>query len=145
MTVELDQIDRKIIEVLQMDARTPFTSIGKDLGISDATVHIRVKKMIYEGVIKKYTVDVNKSVLGKGMCGFALLNVKPGKIEKVAKDLVKGEDISAVHELHGPNDFLIRVDVKDLDELREKMLAIRKMSNVTASELITVLKTWKEE
>ncbi|MFQ6094777.1 MAG: Lrp/AsnC family transcriptional regulator [Candidatus Bathyarchaeia archaeon] len=145
MTIELDEIDRKIIEILKKDARKPFTNIGKDLGISDATVHVRIKKLIDEGVIKGYTVDVDRSILGRGICGFALLKVKPGQIEKVAKSLVNEEDISAVYELHGPSDLLIKVDVKDLDELREKMLKIRKMSKVTASELITVLKTWKEE
>lgn len=145
MTIELDEIDRKIIEILKKDARKPFTNIGKDLGISDATVHVRIKKLIDEGVIKGYTVDVDRSILGRRICGFALLKVKPGQIEKVAKNLVNEEDISAVYELHGPSDLLIKVDVKDLDELREKMLKIRKMSKVTASELITVLKTWKEE
>jgi len=145
LTVELDEIDRKIIDILRRDSRTPFTNIGKDLGISDATVHIRIKKLLEEGVIKKFTIDINKTFLGKEMCGFALLNIKPGKIEKVVKELVNNENISAVYEIHGPSDLLIKIDVKDLDELRKIMLRIHKISSITGTELITVLKTWKED
>ena len=145
LTIELDDTDKKIIEMLKKDARVPFTDIGKELGVSDATVHIRIKKLIGKGVIKRYTADVNKSILGKGMCGFALLNVKPGKMEKVAMNLVGDENISAVYEIDGPSDLLIKIDVKDLDELRRIMLDTRKMSDVAGSELITVLKMWKEE
>jgi len=144
LAIELDEVDKRIIEILKNDARTPFTSIGRELGISDATVHIRIKKLIDKGVIKRYTTDVDKSVLGKGMYGFALLNVKPGKIEKVARDLSDEESISAVYEIDGPSDLLIKLDVKDLDELRKMMLRTRKMANVAGSELITVLKMWKE-
>ena len=145
LAIELDEVDKRIIEILKKDARTPFTNIGRELGISDATVHIRIKKLIDKGVIKRYTTDVDKSVLGKGMYGFALLNVKRGNIEKVARDLSDEESISAVYEIDGPSDLLIKLDVKDLDELRKMMLRTRKMANVAGSELITVLKMWKEE
>ena len=54
--MELDEIDYKILETLRRDARTPFTEVGRDLGISDATVHVRVNKMMGEGIIKRYTI-----------------------------------------------------------------------------------------
>jgi len=59
--LELDETDYKILEILRRDARTPFTDVGRDLGISDATVHVRVKKMIDEGIIKRYTIVVKAS------------------------------------------------------------------------------------
>lgn len=145
MSIELDHVDRKIIEILRRDARTPFTDIGKDLGISDATVHVRVKKLVEGGVIKGYTIEVEKSYLGKGTGGFALLNVKSGRIENVVQKLVNQENICAIHEIDGPSDLLVKIGAKDLDELREVVLKIRKMANVTASDLMTTLKTWKEE
>jgi len=142
--VELDEIDYKILETLRRDARTPFTEVGRNLGISDATVHVRVNKMMDEGVIKRYTIVVDEEALGRKVRGFALINVNPGFLEDVANQLVENERVSAVYEIHGPNDLIVKVQAGDLDEMRDLMLRIREIPNVATSELITVFKVWKK-
>ena len=144
MDVKLDEIDYKILEILRKDARTPFTEVGRDLGISDATVHVRVRRMVDEGVIKKYTIVVEREALGRKVYGFVLLNVKPGSLEEVANQLVRDEKVSAIYETHGANDLIVNIGAADLDEMRSLMLKIRQIPNVTTSELITVFKVWKE-
>lgn len=143
--MELDEIDYKILEILRRDARTPFTDIGRDLGISDATVHVRVKKMMDDGIIKRYTIEVDEQALGRNVCGFLLLNVKPGSLEEVVGQLVKNEKVSAIYEIHGPNDLIVKIGAGDLDEMRNIILKIRETPNVATSELITVLKIWKDD
>ena len=142
--VELDEIDYKILETLRRDARTPFTHVGRDLGISDATVHVRVNKMMDAGIIKRYTIVLDEEALGRKVHGFALINVNPGSLEDVANQLVENERVSAVYEIHGPNDILVKIEAGDLDDMRDLMLKIRGIRNVTTSELITVYKVWKE-
>jgi len=142
--VKLDEIDYKILEILRRDARTPFTEVGRDLGISDATVHVRMKRMMDEGIIKRYTIEVAEKALGRNVCGFVLINVKPGSLEEAANQLVENEKVSGIYEIHGPNDLLVKVGAGDLDEMRDLMLKIRGIPNVTTSELITVYKVWKE-
>ncbi len=144
-SVKLDEIDYKILEILRRDARTPFTDVGRDLGISDATVHVRVKKMMDEGVIKRYTLVVDEEALGRNVHGFVLINVKPGSLEDVANQLVENEKVSAIYEIHGPNDLIVKIEAGDLDEMRNLMLKIREIPNVATSELITVFKVWKEK
>ncbi len=143
--MELDEIDYKILEILRRDTRTPFTEVGRDLGISDATVHVRVKKMVDEGVIKRYTIAVDEGALGRNVCGFVLINVRPGSLEEVANQLAENEEVSAVYEIHGPNDLIVKIGAGDLDEMRALMLKIRETPNLTTSELITVFKVWKEK
>jgi Lrp/AsnC family transcriptional regulator for asnA, asnC and gidA len=143
--VKLDEINYKILEILMRDARTPFTDVGRDLGISDATVHVRVKRMMDEGIIKKYTIVVDEEALGRKVHGFVLINVNPGSLENVAKQLVQNERVSAVHEIHGPNDLIVKVEAGDLYEMRDLVLKVRKIPNVATSELITVFKVWKEK
>ena len=143
--LELDEIDYKILETLRRDARTPFTEVGRDLGISDATVHVRVNKMIDEGIIKGYTIVVDEEALGRKVHGFALINVNPGSLEDVANQLVENEKVSAVYEIHGPNDIIMKVEAGDLDEMRDLVLKVREIPNVATSELITVFKVWKEK
>ena len=142
--MELDEIDYKILETLRRDARTPFTEVGRNLGISDATVHVRVKRMMDEGIIKKYTIVVDEEALGRKVRGFVLINVKPGSLEEVANQLVENEKVSTVYEIHGPNDLIVKVKAGDLDEMRDLILKIREIPNVTTSELITIFKVWKE-
>lgn len=143
--MELDEIDYKILEILRKDARTPFTEVGRDLGVSDATVHVRVNKMMDEGIIKRYTILVDEEALGKKVRGFVLINVNPGFLEAVTNQLFENEKLSAVYEIHGPNDLIVKVEAGDLDEMRDIMLQVREIPNVATSELITVLKVWKEK
>lgn len=143
--MELDEVDYKILEILRKDARTPFTEVGRDLGVSDATVHVRVNKMMNEGIIKRYTILVDEEALGRKVRGFVLINVNPGFLEAVANQLIENEKLSAVYEIHGPNDLIVKAEAGDLDEMRDIMLQVREISNVATSELITVLKVWKEK
>jgi len=143
--VELDEIDYKILETLRRDARTPFTEVGRDLGISDATVHVRVNKMIDEGIIKRYTIVVDEEALGRRVRGFVLINVNPGFLEDVANQLVENEWVSEVYEIHGPNDLIVKVEAGDLGEMRDLVLKVREIPNVATSELTMVFKVWKEK
>jgi len=142
--MNLDEVDRQILDLLKTDARTPFTEIGRALGISDATVHVRVNKMLDEGVIKRYTVVVDEEALGKKVRSIVLMNVNPGHIEGVANQLIEHEGVRAVYEVHGPNDLIVMLEGEDLNELRELMLSIREIPNVATSELVTIFKVWKE-
>jgi len=143
LSEKLDEIDRRILEILKRDARTPFTDIGRELAISDATVHVRVKRMMDEGIIKKYTVEVDEAAFGRRISGFVLMNAKSGALEEVSKQLAENERISAVYEVHGPNDLIVKIGASDLDEMRDLILEIRKIPNVVTSELIPVFKIWK--
>ena len=142
--MELDELDYNILENLKKNSRTPFTEIGKDFGVSDATVHVRVNKMLEEGVIKRFTVEVDEDALGKKVHSFVLINVQSGYLEDVANQLMKWEAISAVYEIHGPNDLIMKLEADSLDEIRELMLKIREIPKVVTSELTTILKIWKE-
>ena len=88
---------------------------------------------------------VDEEALGRKVRGFALINVNPGSLEEVANQLVENERVSAVYEIHGPNDLIVKIWAGDLDEMRDLMLKIREIPNVATSELITIFKVWKEK
>ncbi|WP_418650308.1 Lrp/AsnC family transcriptional regulator [Tenacibaculum aestuariivivum] len=60
----LDEIDHQILDILIENARTPFTDIAKKLLVSAGTIHVRVKKMEDEGIIKGSTLSLNYDKLG---------------------------------------------------------------------------------
>ncbi|MGQ9460993.1 MAG: Lrp/AsnC family transcriptional regulator [Candidatus Bathyarchaeaceae archaeon] len=144
MSQKLDEVDRKIIEALRKDARTPFTEISKNLGISDATVHFRVKKMLKTGIIKKYTIVADESVDESRISCYMLMKVKHGKIDETSKQLIAIERISIVQEVHGSNDIILRIGTNSLEGLRNIITKIQENPNVITSEYFTIIKTWKE-
>ena len=144
MSLKLDKVDQGIIEHLKEDARMTFVDISKALDVSDATVYNRVKRLNEAGVIKRFTIEVDEATVGKKVSGFILLNVKPGAVKEVSKQLCEVEKVSEVHEVHGSEDLIVKVREKNLRMLRPVILKIREIPDVVQTEFIPVFKTWKD-
>ena len=143
---QIDDIDLKIIDILNKDASTAFVDIAKRIGISDATVHIRVRKMMASGIINKFTISVDNNLLGYDHMAFMGINITPGSADQIASDLLKIEEVLEMHEMHGKFDLLVKIRAKDLNQMREIVAnKICKIPHILESELMTVLKTKKEE
>jgi len=141
--LKLDKVDREIIERLKEDARTTFVDIGKALGVSDATVYNRVKRLNEAGVIKRFTIEVDEAAVGKKVSGFIMVSVKPGAVKDVSRQLCEVERVSEVHEIHGSEDLIVKVRAKNLGRLRSVILRVREIPDVVQTEFIPVFKTWK--
>ena len=142
MAVRLDETDFKILEILRKDARTPFTEIGNALEIADSTIHIRVEKMIEADIIKGFTIKVNNEALGK-VSSLLVLDVVPGHFEEVVTSLIQSEKVEEIYELHGAYVAALKISANSLAEMRDEIVRIRRIPNVTRTEMITILKTWK--
>ena len=60
----LDYLNLRIIDILGRDASRPFVEIAKELEISDATVHVRVRRLVAAGIIRKFTIATDSRLLG---------------------------------------------------------------------------------
>ncbi|MCJ7731238.1 AsnC family transcriptional regulator, partial [Candidatus Bathyarchaeota archaeon] len=83
----LDDVDVKIINILKKDSRTPFTEIASTLGVSDSTIHVRLKKLKDDGILRGYTLDLNEDLMGKKIHGLAMINVNLGHLDEVVSAL----------------------------------------------------------
>ena len=97
----LDNVNLKIMDILSRDSSTPFVEIAKQIGISDATVHLRVRRLIDEGVINKFTISVDNDLLGYDHLAFLGINVEPGFADEAIYELSSLEEVLEVHEMHG--------------------------------------------
>lgn len=142
----LDNINLQIIDFLGRDSSTPFVEIAKHIGISDATVHIRVKRLIAAGIINKFTISVDNNRLGYDHLAFMGINIEPGFAEEITDDLSKVEEVLEIHEIHGRFDLLLKVRAKNLEQMRDIVVnKIRILPHIIETELMTVLKSRKEE
>jgi Lrp/AsnC family transcriptional regulator, regulator for asnA, asnC and gidA len=83
----LDDVNLSIIDILVNDSSTTFIEIAKQIGISDATVHWRVKRLIAAGIITKFTISVDNNLLGYDHLAFVGINIKPGFADKTTEEL----------------------------------------------------------
>ena len=147
MKEKLDDIDLKIIDILGRDSSTPFVEIAKQIEISDATVHVRVRRLISHGVINKFTISVDNDLLGYNHLGFMGINVDPAfAAEETIDQLLNLEEVLEIHEMHNSFDLFLKIRAKHLGHMLDIVEnKIRKLPHILNTELITVLKTRKEE
>jgi len=145
-TSQINQINLTIINILKKDSSTPFVDVAKRIGVSDATVHQRVRRMIEAGIINKFTISVDNNLLGYDHMAFMGINISPGSADQIISDLLKIEEVLEMHEMHGKFDLLLKIRAKNLIQMREIVEnKICKIPHILESELMTVLKTEKEE
>ena len=101
----LDDINLRIIDILSKDSSTTFVEIAKQIGISDATVHLRVRRLIAAGIITKFTISVDNNLLGYDHLAFMRINTKPGFTDQVTQDLSYIEEVLEIHEMHNRFDL----------------------------------------
>lgn len=142
----MDELDLKLMKALRADSRRSFLELAKELGVSDATIHARVKKMVEEGLIKGFTIRLDHEKLGYGVTAFVEVRVRPGTADDALLRLSGTEGVLEAHEIHGHCDILLKMKAKDLSELRDKVVnKIKKFEEVVSSEVFAVLKVVKEE
>lgn len=142
----LDDINLRIIDMLTQDASRPFVEIAKELGISDATVHMRVRRLAASGIIRRFTIATDSKLLGYDHLAFMGINMKDGAADEVTSQLSQYDEILEIHEMHGRFDLLLKVRARNLEEMRDIVVnKIRRLPQITDAELMTVLKTIKEE
>jgi Lrp/AsnC family transcriptional regulator, regulator for asnA, asnC and gidA len=142
----IDAVDLKIIDILGKDSSTTFVDIAKQIGVSDATIHIRVRRLREAGIIGNFTISVDNNRLGYDHLAFMGINVEPGFAEDVTNDLSSLQEILEIHEMHNRFDLLLKIRAKDLNELRDIVVnKVRTLPHILETDLMTILKTRKEE
>jgi Lrp/AsnC family transcriptional regulator, regulator for asnA, asnC and gidA len=142
----LDYINYRILDVLSKNSSLPFVELAKQIGISDATIHTRVKKLLTLGVIKKFTIFVDNDLLGYDHLAFINLKIERGRTEETTNNLMKIDEILEIHEIYDKFDLLIKIRTKNLDNLRDIIVnKILSINYIKETELMTVLRTRKEE
>lgn len=142
----LDEINLRIIDILERDASKPFVEIAKELEISDATVHMRVRRLVAAGIIRRFTIATDSRLLGYDHLAFMGINIKEGSADEVNSILSQFDEVLEIHEMHGRFDLILKIRARSLEEMRDIVVnKVRKLPQIKDVELMAVLKTVKEE
>jgi len=132
-TINLDEIDKKILSFLQENARMPFLEVAKKCGISGAAVHQRVRKLEETGVIKGSSFDVNPQSLGYDFCAFIGIYLNSAQVyRKVVAKLKEIPEIVEAHFLTGHYSILVKLYCENNAHLME--ILINTIQNIPGVE-----------
>jgi len=130
---KLDLLDLKIIEELKNNSRVSFNDISQKIDKTEATVRRRVKKLLEEGVIKRFTIDYN--IDSKQNISATIKAVPDFKdIKRILKQLRAIEEIKNIWRLSGDCGLLMKVDIASIDKFNP--LIEEKISQIQGIKII---------
>ncbi|AEE95018.1 MULTISPECIES: Lrp/AsnC family transcriptional regulator [Acidianus] len=141
----LDDVDRKIISILQQDSRISFSRLAKMLNLSESTIHMRIKRLREAGVIRGFCVDVDLDKVGMNVLAFVLLKADPKKYEDILRKLAEIKEVFEIYDVTGEYYALLKVRVSDKEELAKVLDKIGNMEGVTSTYTMFVLRVIKEK
>ena len=124
----MDKIDKKIINMLQENARATISEMSKKISVSLPAISDRVKKLEASGIIKQYTAIINPEKVNKGFGAMVFASICDEDHEQDFLDYVEGN--SAVKECYfvtGPFQYCMKVFTESLADLKGFIRRIRKM------------------
>ena len=143
----IDDVDAKILSILQQNARTPNAQIARDLGLAPSGVLERIRKLEKKGIIAGYKARLEAAKVGCGLTAFLVVRTddRPGDT-KTAHRLAEIPEVEAAYYIAGDDSFLLKVRCRDNADLsrllREKIGAVMAVKSVRSS---IVLETVKED
>ena len=140
----MDDIDKKIIRVLEDDARTSLRKISELVDVSLGTVSNRVKRMEKNGIIRGYSVILDPDKIGWELNVVIGLRIQKGRLIEIQERIAKDSRVHGVYDVTGDFDSMVIARAKnrkDLDDLSKNVLSI---DGVERSITHLVLNTVKE-
>tara|TARA_A100001391_G_scaffold196536_1_gene175224 strand:- start:493 stop:954 length:462 start_codon:yes stop_codon:yes gene_type:complete len=138
MSVQIDALDRKILQALQADAGQSLDEIAKKVGSSKTPVWTRIKKMREAGIIGQQTVLLDPEALGLEACFFVLIRTSEHEAEwqqKFLATLQARPEVMEAHRLAGDIDYILKVRVANArayDVFYQALISEVRIYNVTA-------------
>ena len=145
---KIDNLDKKILEIISCNARIPFKDVAAECGVSRAAIHQRVQRLVDMGVIVGSGYHVNPSSLGYNTCTYVGITLEKGSMYRtVVKEFQKIPEIVECHFTTGPYTMLIKLYARDNAHLMELLNThLQEIPGVLSTEtLISLNQSIKKE
>ncbi len=147
--MNIDNIDKKILETLQEDGRIRNSDLAKIINISPPPTSERVKKLENNGYIKKYVALVDPVKVGITCFTYVEVTlVRHGKdaIERFMSSIVELNEVLECHHITGGADFLLKIATKDIPAYEQFIIhTLTALPDVQHLKTLVVLSTLKQE
>jgi Lrp/AsnC family leucine-responsive transcriptional regulator len=119
--MKLDKIDKKLINILQIDSKTTTKKLANELNLSVTAIYERIKKLEKKGVIKKYVAVINREKIQRDFIVFTqvkLVQHHHQYIEKFEKEVLQFNEVLECYNISGDYDYFLKVAVENMKSYR---------------------------
>jgi Lrp/AsnC family transcriptional regulator len=145
--MKLDDIDKKIIYLLQQDAKMSIQAMSEALNITKTPIYERIKRLEKEGVIQQYIAVIDEDMLESGMYVFCSVSLESQQLDRIEQFKASVKNIPEVKECYlmgGASDFLLKVRVKDLNDYHQfssgKLAVLSNISQIKSTFVLDTIK-----
>jgi len=141
----MDELDKKIIRLLNENARKSYREMARKLNISLSTISNRIKKLEDVKIIEYYIPVVNQEKLGYTLTAIINLKISRGKLIEVQERISKDQRVRAVYDITGEWDSVLIANFKDRRDLNSFIKGVLSMEYVERTNTQLVLNIVKDE
>jgi len=145
--IKIDAKDRELLALLQEDSKWTTKEYANRLGLSTTAVYERIKRLEKNGVITKYVALVDRNKVNKAfmvLCHVKLIQHIKDYVIQFEREVVQLEEVSECHHISGDYDYILKVNVSDMETYREfmvtKLTAIKNIGSTQSSFVINEVK-----
>jgi Lrp/AsnC family transcriptional regulator for asnA, asnC and gidA len=118
-SLQIDDLDRKILDIITKNARIPYLEVARECGVSGAAIHQRVQRLIRIGVIRGSEFKVDPVLVGFKTCAYiGIFLERPGQFHDVVKKIQDVPEIIECHYTTGNYSLFIKVYARDNEHLK---------------------------
>lgn len=142
--MKIDEVDKRILELLSENGRISYVDIGKKLGLSRVAIRERVNQLIADGIIEKFSVVINSEKVGKSVSAFFEVDCEPAYLVEVAETLANNPNVASCYQMTGPSTLHMHVLVEDFSKLEHFINnELYSLEGITRVESHILLKRFK--
>ncbi len=145
--LDLDQIDLKLLELLQQSGKLTTKEIAQQVNLSSTPVYERIRRMEKDGIIKKYVALVEAEKVDRGLTVFCDITLKEHTKEignQFVKDIIASKYVCECYNISGDYDFRLKVMVRDMKHYQDFVLndlgSIKNIGSAHSTFIMGVIK-----
>jgi Lrp/AsnC family leucine-responsive transcriptional regulator len=136
---DVEELDRRIVQLLVSDGRMSYTDLGKATGLSTSAVHQRVRRLERRGVIRGYAAIVDADAVGLSLTAFiSVAPFDPSAPDDIAERLAEVEEIEACHSVAGEENYILKARVATPGALEHLLARIRTLAGVSTRTTVVL-------
>jgi Lrp/AsnC family leucine-responsive transcriptional regulator len=139
----INDIDKKILNIIQKDARISNAEIARQVGLAPSAILERMKKLEERGVIRGYATEIDASAVGFGLTAFVF--VRTSFCGSIGSVLAQIPEVLEVHDIAGEDCYLLKIRAENTEKLgkffRERL---KNLPEILSTRTTIVLQTIKE-
>ena len=140
----MEDLDRRIVDLLRTDGRMSYTDLGKAMGLSTSAVHQRVRRLEERGVIKGYAAVVDPTALDLALTAFiSITPLDPAAPDDIPERLHGFPELEACHSVAGDENYILKARVRAPGDLEELLARIRATANVATRTTVVLSTPWE--